>query len=195
MKTASLFVGIFAAVASSLCCIAPALALLAGTSSLAGSFAWLEPLRPYLLVFTISLLGFAWYQQLKSQPVDSCGCESQKKTFMQTKIFLSGTTLAALLLLTFPSYSGLIFQDNTPKLQSITSAPQTAFVSIKGMTCEGCEHHVKQEVNKLKGIVSVDVSYQKGNATVKYDGSNTSLSEIKKAVDATGYKATSTRIL
>jgi len=36
-------VGIFTAVAASLCCITPVLALLAGTSGIASTFSWIEP--------------------------------------------------------------------------------------------------------------------------------------------------------
>ncbi|GLU52676.1 hypothetical protein Dfri01_21370 [Dyadobacter frigoris] len=35
-----------------------------------------------------------------------------------------------------------------------------ANVGIKVMTFEGCEHHVKQEVQKLKGIHQIEVSYK-----------------------------------
>ena len=43
-------VGIFAAIAASLCCITPLLAILAGASGIASAFSWLEPARPYLIV-------------------------------------------------------------------------------------------------------------------------------------------------
>ena len=49
--------GVLAAVAASLCCIAPVLALLAGTTGVAATFSWLEPFRPYLIGFTILILG------------------------------------------------------------------------------------------------------------------------------------------
>ena len=39
--------GIFAAAAASLCCITPALALMAGVTGIATSFSFLEPLRPF----------------------------------------------------------------------------------------------------------------------------------------------------
>ena len=65
-------------------------------------------------------------------------------------------------------------------------------VSVSEISSEGCEHHVKQEVSKLKGIQQVQVSYKNGNATVKYDSKKTSLAEIKQAVDATGYKVVQT---
>ena len=57
--------GLLTAIAASLCCITPVLALVAGTSGLASTFSWLEPFRPYFIGLTILVLGFAWYQKLK----------------------------------------------------------------------------------------------------------------------------------
>lgn len=184
--------GIVTALASSICCITPLLAMLAGTSSLATTFDWIVPARPYFITGTVLILGFAWYQHLKPVSGTSCNCKPEKIPFMQTKKFLGLVTLAAVLLITFPSYSGLVYQDKQELQQPISQKNQTAFLKIKGMTCEGCEHHVKQQVSKLKGIQQVQVSYKNGNATVKYDSKKTSLTEIKKAVDATGYKVVET---
>ena len=63
--------GIVAAIASSLCCIIPLLALIAGGTGVATNLSWLEPLRPFLIGFTIIVLGYAWYQKLKPQK-DCC---------------------------------------------------------------------------------------------------------------------------
>ena len=180
--------GILSALASSVCCITPLLAMVAGTSSLATTFDWIVPARPYFIIGTVSILGFAWYQQLKPVSKVCCNCEPENKPFMQTKKFLSLVTLGAVLLITFLSYSGLVYQQKQEGQKPISKTDQTAIIKIKGMTCEGCEHHVKQEVGRLKGIQQVQVSYKNGNATVKYDSKKTSLAEIKKAVDATGYK-------
>jgi mercuric ion transport protein len=184
--------GILTAMASSVCCITPVLAVMTGTSSLATTFDWIMPARPYFIAGTVLILGFAWYQQLKPVSEVSCNCEPENKPFMQTKKFLSLVTLAAVLLITFPSYSGLGYQQKQEIQQPISKTNQTAFIKIKGMTCEGCEHHVKQQVSKLEGIQQVQVSYKNSNATIKYDSKKTSLAEIKKAVDATGYKVVET---
>jgi len=184
--------GILTALASSVCCITPLLAMIVGTSSMASTFDWVQPARPYLIVGTVIILGFAWYQQLKPVSTSSCDCEPQNKPFMQTKKFLSLVTIAAVLLITFPGYSGLVYGQKKDTQQPISKNDQTAFIKIKGMTCEACEHHVKQEVQKLKGIRQVQVSYKNANATVKYDSTKTSLAEIKKTVDATGYKVIAT---
>jgi copper chaperone CopZ len=187
-------VGILTALASSVCCITPILSIVAGSSSMATTFDWIQPARPYFIASTALILGFAWYQQLKPVVDPSCNCKPQNKPFMQTKKFLSLVSIAAVLLITFPSYSGLIYQGKPAEQQPVskTGQTQTAFIKIKGMTCEGCEVHVKNEVQKLKGIQQVQASYKNGNATVKYDGKKTSLAEIKKAIDATGYKVIET---
>jgi copper chaperone CopZ len=63
------------------------------------------------------------------------------------------------------------------------------------MTCSGCEHHIKTEVSKLKGIIEVVVSYEKGNAIVKFDNKQTSIAEIEKAINSTGYKSLKSKII
>ena len=196
MKTTG-FIGLFTAFISSLCCTLPLLAVLVGTSGSAGGLGWIESFRPYSIALTLGALGWAWYEKLKTRKMMDCACDIKKASFSQTKGFLGMVTAIALLLLTFPSYSNFLYGEK--KQEVVQSAQQdsqkVAYVTIKGMSCESCEHHIKKEVIKLKGITAVDVSYQKGAATVKFDSKKTSVAEIKKAVDATGYKVTSTKTL
>ncbi|OJV19162.1 MAG: heavy metal transporter [Dyadobacter sp. 50-39] len=196
MKTTGL-IGLLTAFASSLCCTVPLLAVIFGISGSASGLVWLESFRPYSIALTIGALGWAWYNQLKSNKMKDCMCDTNKTSFWQTKAFLGIITGLALLLLTFPSYSNLLYQEKAQEvLQPAQDGPQkVAYVTIKGMSCESCEHHIKKEVAKLKGVSQVDVSYQKGAATVKFDSKKTSIADIKKAVDATGYKVTSTKTL
>lgn len=70
--------GLLTAIAASLCCITPVLALVAGTSGLASTFSWLEPARPYFIGLTILVLGFAWYQKLKPKKQIDCNCETEE---------------------------------------------------------------------------------------------------------------------
>ncbi|MDZ7897541.1 MAG: mercuric transport protein MerTP [Arcicella sp.] len=189
--------GLLTAFASSLCCITPVLAIVAGSSGLASTFSWLEPFRPYFIGMTVLVLGFAWYQKLKPTKQIDCNCEtSPKPNFMQTKSFLGIITVMTVLLLSFPSYAHIFF----PKTKSTAivtpiSEIQKVEFTIKGMTCSGCEHHVKTEISKLKGIVEVVVSYEKGNAIVKFDSKQTNIEEIKKAINSTGYKSLKSKII
>ena len=102
--------GLLTAISASLCCITPVLALLAGTSGLASTFSWLDPLRPYLIGLTVLVLGFAWYQKLKPQKQIDCDCDTTEKTpFIQTKKFLAIVTVFAGLMLAFPTYANVFF--------------------------------------------------------------------------------------
>ncbi|WP_299761368.1 mercuric transport protein MerTP [uncultured Pontibacter sp.] len=187
--------GLVSAVAASLCCIAPMLAIVAGTSSMAASLSWLEPLRPYLIGLTALALGFAWYQRLKPTSKIACDCETNSKpNFMQTKTFLSIITVFAAVMLAFPSYAHVFYPQTQGQQTTADKANvQTVEVKIKGMTCAGCEGHVNSEVNKLAGILKVKTSYADGNTLVQFDKTKTDVKQIEKAVLATGYEVTETK--
>lgn len=181
---------IITAIAASLCCITPVLALIAGTSGIASTFSWIEPFRPYLIVLTILILTIAWYQKIKpkKQEID-CECEDEKPKFINSKKFLLLVTLFAGLMLAFPYYTQ-IFYPNTNKEVVYVSESDINKVeySIKGMTCTGCEVHIESEVNKLDGIIEVKANHEKGNTIVKYDKTKVTNKEIEDAVGKTGYK-------
>jgi len=61
-------------------------------------------------------------------------------------------------------------------------------VTIDGMTSNGCEKTIKSSVNKLPGIHSVSASYVDSNAIIEYNVEQVSISEIKDAINKTGYK-------
>ena len=184
--------GILMAISASLCCITPILALLAGTSGIASTISWVEPFRPYLIGLTILVLVFAWYQKLKPVKTDNCNCEPKTK-FIESKQFLGLITIFALTMLAFPYFSKA-FYDKTETKQTTfttdkTSLQKTDF-KIEGMTCESCELHIKQELNKMTGIVNSTVSFKNGNAIVEFDNSKTDNSKIEQAINSTGYKVT-----
>ena len=187
----AMFTGVFKAIAASLCCITPVLALIAGTSGMASTFAWLEAFRPFFIGLTVLVLGFAWYQKLKSksqQEID-CACENDvKPSFLQSKRFLLFVTLFAGLMLAFPYFSGLFYAQPTKEIIYVQQDNMVDITfTVEGMTCSGCENHIESEVNKLDGIVSVKASYEKSNTTVKYDRTKVTEQRIIKAINNTGY--------
>lgn len=157
--------GIVAAIASSLCCIVPLLALIAGGTGAATNLSWPEPFRPYLIGFTILVLGFAWYQKLK--PHKDC-CINQKTNFMETKSFLTIVTIFALSMLSFPSFSGN-FYNNTPIEHSAITDSSKVVLNIEGMTCGGCESQINSVLNKTEGVISCNASYKDASVTIIYD--------------------------
>lgn len=185
--------GFLAAIGASLCCITPVLALIAGTSGIASTFSWLEPLRPYLIGLTILALGFAWYQKLNSLKATepNCACDDDKPSIWQSRKFLGVVTIFTVALLAFPLYAE-IFYPKTAQQKTVTqdAAIRTIEFKIKGMTCNGCAEHVNHEVNKLDGIISTKASYEEGNAIIQFDTLKTKPVEIEQSINSTGYSVT-----
>ena len=128
--------GIISAIAASLCCITPVLALIAGASGMASSFSWMEDLRPYLFGITIVVLGFAWYQKLKPEKKEDiqCACEEDDKpSFWQSRKFLVIVTLFAALMLAFPYYSSVFYPDNKKEVV-IVNASDIQTLHLKGIS-------------------------------------------------------------
>lgn len=188
--------GLISAFAASLCCITPVIALFAGTSSIAATFSWIEPARPYFIGISVVALALAWYLKLKPQAIDACGCAvDEKPKFIQSKTFLMLITIFAAVMISFPYYSRIFFPKNENQIVFVEKSNiQSAEFKISGMTCEGCTEEVKHEVNKLKGILKSEASYQDANAIVQFDNSKTNIAEITKAINSTGYKVTQTKL-
>ena len=188
--------GLFAAIVASLCCITPVFSLLAGVSGIAATFSWMEPFRPYLIVLTIGILGFAWYQKLRPRTAEeiACACEDDTKpSFWQSKRFLGIITVFAGLMLTFPSYSHVFYSSggnmSTPVfVEQDTTKTNKIVIDVKGMTCAGCENHIEHEVGLLKGVKSVEASYSTGSATIEYLPAILEEKKIIEAINKTGYK-------
>ena len=194
-------VGIFAAIAASLCCITPLLALLAGASGAASSLSWLEPARPYLIGLTIATLAFAWFKILSTKPNAACGpdgtCAVEKKSFLASKTFLIVITVAAIALIAFPYYAN-IFYPKTQKQNIVVvenNNIQSASFNIKGMSCKACETEVNNELHKVGGVIDAQTVYDKGTSIVKYDKSKATVDQLKNAIAQTGYKVTSYAVL
>lgn len=186
-------VGLLSAVASSLCCITPLLAILSGSTGLASTFGWIEPLRPYLIGFTVAILAFAWFQQLKTKNrvAQDCDCEtSNSPSFFQGKTFLAIVTIFAVVMLAFPYFSNAFYPVNKKEIivQEQTDVQQIN-IAIEGMTCTACEAHVDHQINELEGIVEVTTSYDNSTTKVTFDTTKTTINQIEKAVNSTGYKA------
>ena len=186
------YAGILTAIAASICCITPVLALIAGTSGIASTFSWVEPFRPYLISSTILVLVFAWYQKLRPKTQDEidCVCEDDAKpSFWQSQSFHFIVTVFAGLMLAFPYYSNMFYAQPSKDMVYVSQSNIVKHTfNVEGMTCAGCEAHVESEVNKLDGILSVKASYEGANTVVEYDKTKTDFVAIRKAINSTGYK-------
>ncbi|MBS3921718.1 MAG: mercuric transport protein MerTP [Nitrosarchaeum sp.] len=191
--------GVFAAIAASLCCITPVIALLAGSSSIAANFSWIEPARPYLIGLSIAVLAVAWYLKLKPVKTNdmNCNCETTKKaSFLQSKTFLVLVTVFAILMMTFPLYANVFYPKTKVQatLAAVDNTQQIKFI-IQGMTCEACEEHVNNELSKVNGVLAYNTSYATQSSLVTFDKSKVDAKTIEAAINKTGYKVKSYDIM
>lgn len=184
--------GILSAVAASLCCITPVIALLAGSSSIAANFSWIESARPYLIGLSIAVLAVAWYLKLKPIKTNDmgCNCETTKKaSFLQSKIFLGIVTVFAILMMTFPLYAKMFYPK--PKVPAATLAAvdnkQQVKFSIQGMSCAACEIEINNELSKVNGVLFYNTSYATKSGLVTFDKLKVDAGTIEAAINKTGY--------
>ena len=186
---AQIILSVLTALSASMCCITPVLAIVAGTSSLATSFHWVEPFRPYFISASALILGFAWFKFFNVKKEENCGCESPKKnSFLQSRAFLSLVTVLSISLITIPSYSKFFFNGSSNRLVLQQVKTKKIELSVSGMTCSSCEFHIESEVRKLPGIALVKASYEKSLTTVEFDEQKVKADKIIAAINGTGYK-------
>ncbi|MBT8507831.1 hypothetical protein AZH53_05295 [Methanomicrobiaceae archaeon CYW5] len=63
----------------------------------------------------------------------------------------------------------------------------TMLLPITGMVCDGCVAAVKAALESVPGVTSAEVSLDKNQALVRYDPSQASKDDFRRAVEAAGY--------
>lgn len=190
-KETFLSAGLLAAVASSLCCIAPLLAIIGGVSGGVSAFGWVEPFRPYLIGLSVVALGFAFYQAYRPAKINDCGCEvKEKRSFLNSKGFLWGVALLSALLFTFPYYADVFYPEVEANAGAVAEENVVEVImAVDGMTCDACENHVNHTLLESPGVIEAFSSYSGGWAKVRFDGSKTDVSELAERLEKeTGYR-------
>lgn len=65
---------------------------------------------------------------------------------------------------------------------------ETRELRIAGMTCGGCVKSVTNVLKALPGVEQVDVSLEKGGATVRFDPARVGEPQFKAAVEDAGFE-------
>jgi Cu2+-exporting ATPase len=76
--------------------------------------------------------------------------------------------------------SDFIYQDEDIK---------EAILTIDGISCAACAWLIEMQINKLNGLISINVNATTQRATVKWQDTSLQLSEILLAIDYIGYQA------
>jgi copper chaperone len=66
---------------------------------------------------------------------------------------------------------------------------ETAVIGIGGMTCGGCVRSVANALKALPGVASAEVSLEKAEAKVAFDGALADQAILRKAIEEAGYEA------
>ena len=60
-------------------------------------------------------------------------------------------------------------------------------IEVKGMTCEGCEKAIVKNLDAIEGVKEASASHVDSVALVTFDQLQTSIDEIVKSIENTGY--------
>lgn len=202
MRKENVFIGgaVFAAIASSLCCVLPLIAVVFGLGAFGAASAF-DTLRPYLLVLAFAALGFSFYsiyfRHEKCVEGETCAKKPVNKI---SQLFLWFGLIAISAFALAPYYTGylMVAAGNAPQVSSEampaalleeSQANKTIVIEVDGMTCAGCEPHINDTLKQLNGVASSQASYQNKNVKVVYNPKQITLEQLKKAIDEIGYKA------
>lgn len=190
---------VLAAIGASLCCIMPILWVLVGIGGIAANFSWLEPLRPYLVAFTLIALVYAWYRLLSVPSAKTCGpeesCHKESRSFIRSKTSMGIVTFFAIAMLTFPSYSFIFIQEAEEQDSGLkTKSARKTELQIEGMTCKGCERSVTRILEQEEGVLEATASYEEKSGIIQAASDTVSLDAIARRLEKeSSYRVKETR--
>lgn len=170
---------------ASVCCLGPLVATGLGLGGL-GLAAGLTKFRPFFLALTGAVLAVAFHRVYRKSPAACAagGCELRSGgRAMKAGVWAAAALAAALA--TFPSWSGrLAFRAPV----AVPAGARVLSLTVSGMDCEACAHSVRKSVEKVPGVISAEIGFPGGRATVVSDG-RVEPEAVIRAVAAAGYKA------
>jgi len=81
------------------------------------------------------------------------------------------------------------FDHLAKKAASSPSNEMETIIDVEGMVCGSCVRNIEGSVKDQPGVLSVSVSLEKSNATVKFDPSKTDAAKIADFIDDMGFDA------
>ena len=72
----------------------------------------------------------------------------------------------------------------------VWAAPRTVTLAISRMTCAACPITVKKALSRVPGVTEVSVSYEKKQATVVFDDTQTTVAALTRATTDVGFPST-----
>ncbi|MBV8897395.1 MAG: heavy-metal-associated domain-containing protein [Acidobacteriaceae bacterium] len=74
---------------------------------------------------------------------------------------------------------------------TVSAAVRTVTLRVKGMSCDGCAIAVEQALKSAEGVQTVQVSFQRGRAVIKYDDQKITVARLREIITIAGYSCES----
>src|SRR6266853_1342868 len=186
---------VLAAVAASICCIGPLVAVLLGAGSLAAA-SGLQKWRPAFLGVTFVLLGVAWYLTYRKPKAQGCAegtaCAATPGA-KGGKFVLWIATALAVALAALPLYAGavarLLHPEGAVPPRGAGANVATFKVEIASMDCAACAVNIQRALRKVDGVARAEVVFKTKAAIIEYDPARISPEKVIAVIDETGFKA------
>ena len=68
------------------------------------------------------------------------------------------------------------------------AAPTTVTLAVEGMPCGGCAAGIEKALRATPGVLEARVSFEKGEAWVRYEDRTTTVEKIRTAIVEAGYR-------
>ena len=76
---------------------------------------------------------------------------------------------------------------------SVTATTRSVTIRVEGMRCNMCASSIEKKLKATPGVEEATVSFEKGEAWVKFDDSKVSEAQLREAINSVGYKAVEAR--
>ncbi len=187
---------VVSAVVASACCIGPLLFVLIGTGgAFAGTFAFLEPFRPWFITVAVAFLGYGFYRvyrKPKPKPGEiDCACEDPKKVRRDKAILWIATVVIAALLAVPYAVPVLAGAGSATVIEE--EGAEHVVLRVRNMTCAGCAVIVRKSLERLDGVLAAEVTFDPPLARVAYDPELVTLEEMTEATTEFGYPSSPER--
>jgi copper chaperone CopZ len=191
---------LFSAIAGSLCCIGPFVAVLLGASDFVAAGFFVKWRLPFLSVSAM-MLAVAYFLTYRRPKAD--GCSRIRCTSMSVakwnKVVLWLATALVIVIAAFPTFSGPVARLFEP--ESVHAVGRSAVslctleLKIPSMECEACAVGIQTMLKKQDGIPLAQINYATRRAIIYFDPTKLSPERIMALIDASGFKAESTVLL
>ena len=172
---------------ASLCCTGPVLLASLGATSLTG-FSWLEPVRPYLSIGALGLVGWAFWRSYRPQAAEACCSldERRQLTRQRRTLWLAAPLVALLLAFPYIQASSMTGGKSGYADQADQGAASTWVIA--GMTCAGCAAGLEASLAAQPGMLACEIVFEDSRMQCTVDEQQLEAA-IPQLVDRLGFKA------